>query len=246
MLASTLYAGTFEERKLDFPSQESAVKLFNDRYEQSIKSERDALILAPKFGDNMDSLRYALTHMGFQVTNLGTDQFVTIDMTNLIRSNPSFASERKLSAALFAVGLIMSPGEANGLTEPGFFRIVCKQYSEVEINDIKSKLLIVLKTFRLDGSSVNIPDARVANKKRDSVGSPVSVAVRTSTVTTDDSTVEPIVEPTVAEPIVPEAPRTARKPRVAKTHPDDSASEAGSVSVSGAPTTDKKRRKVNV
>eukprot|EP01034_Spumella_vulgaris_P034097 gene34097-42045_t len=66
----------------------------------------------------------------------------------------------------------MSPGEANGLTEPGFFRIVCTKYSDEQVKAIKAKLLNVLKTFKVGDK--NTPIAVSEEKKvEEEVSAPV-------------------------------------------------------------------------
>ncbi len=216
MLAGSLYAATFDEQKIDFPAKDEAIKLFNKQYEEASKRAEDNIVLAPKFGDSLANLRYALTSLGFKVENLGEDQFVTVDLSPLIRAEPSFASERKLSSALFAAGLVMSPGEANGLTTPGFFRILCTTYTAQQVDAIRSKLLKVLQTFKL----------------HDTPAAPTATSVRTSAPISRSATAESTASST-----------TSKKSRAVA---EESETESVTSTAKAAPTTEKKKRRTGL
>lgn len=150
VLASSLFSASFNETKIDFASKDEAIKIYNNLYEKTLagKNADDVIVLAPCFSDGYSSVRYLMTSLGFQVISKPGDQFITIDFSRLIRAYPSFESERKLSAAFFAAGLILSPGEAHGLEEPGFFRMSNSVFSEEVIERIREKLVSVIRDFK--------------------------------------------------------------------------------------------------
>lgn len=213
VLASSLFSASFNECKIDFASKEEAIKIYNSQYEKTLLGDKsdDVIVLAPCFSDGYSSVRYLFTSLGFQVISKPGDQFVTVDFTRLIRAYPSFDSERKLSAALFAAGLVLSPGEAHGIEEPGFFRMSNSVFPEETIERIRQKLLTVIKDFKcVDPYAPKNNSAETSNKR------PVSAMAAEPTSSSSSSS--SAAAPLSSEPETPSRPtktpsKTAEKRR---------------------------------
>lgn len=207
VLASSLFSASFNECKIDFANKEEAVKIYNKLYDQTLTQKRDdeVIVLAPCFSDGYSSIRYMMTSLGIQVISKPGDQFITLDLSRLIRAYPSFESERKLSAALFAAGLVLSPGEAHGLEEPGFFRISNGVFSDQLIEKIRQKLLTVIQTFKCSDPYVKTSDEPLSNKR------PVSEVEADPVPVTENVHNLRKFEPEPATPA--KAPKTAEKRR---------------------------------
>lgn len=141
--------------RADEPSPEAAMNKYNASHDIATKdtTRNDYLILSPKFTDSYASLKMALLRHGIILRAYEGEQFATIDLTSLIKDRPSFASERLLNAALLTAGILMSPGEAHGFKEPGYFRITCPHITPSQIDELCTRLSGVMRTFKLlDGS----------------------------------------------------------------------------------------------
>lgn len=128
-----------------------AAEGFNSAYAAAAASKKgDSLILAPSFGcptSPYTALQSALAKTSTPLTMYATENFATIDLRALLRSNITFIAERKLQACLLEEGLVMVPGEACGLEEPGYFRICAPKLSSADVDAIVHKIAHVAKKF---------------------------------------------------------------------------------------------------
>lgn len=131
------------------PNAALAAEGFNAGYAAASKKS-DALLLAASFGcpaSPYTALQNALAKTAFPLTMYATENYADIDLRSLLKSSTSFVAERKLQTALLEEGLVMIPGEAFGLEEPGFFRISVPKLSSDDVATIVQKLNSVSKKF---------------------------------------------------------------------------------------------------
>lgn len=151
VLASSLvFAKNGSETLGSEPSQPGAENYYNKIVDDVSKNggENSLFILAPKFGgDSYAGLKKIFAKSGITMITHPSKQYATIDLTPLIAASPTFNSERALHACLVEHGIVLSPGEAHGLTEPGFFRICCPMLTTKQCNDIGAAMVKVMTTF---------------------------------------------------------------------------------------------------
>jgi hypothetical protein len=152
-VASTMMKAAADDTNVSesAPNAGLAVESFNSSYATAASSKKsDSVLLAASFGCSTSpytALQAALSKTATPLTMYATENYATLDLRSLLRSNISFVTERKLQTALLEEGLVMIPGEACGLEEPGFFRINVPKLSADDVTTIVQKLTSVAKKF---------------------------------------------------------------------------------------------------
>lgn len=151
MVAASMMKAAADDTNADEgqPNVALAAEGFSAGYAAASKKS-GSLLLAASFGcptSPYTDLQNALAKTAFPLTMYATENYATIDLRSMLRSSTSFVAERKLQAALLEEGLVMIPGEACGLEEPGFFRISVPKLSADEVATIVQKLNNVSKKF---------------------------------------------------------------------------------------------------
>jgi hypothetical protein len=134
------------------PNAALAVESFNAAHANAVVNNKkgDKLILASSFGcptSQYTALQASLAKIGIPVTMYATESYATIDLRPLLRSSVSFVTERKLQGALVEQGLVLCPGEACGLSEPGFFRINTPVLTKDQVSAITDTISNLAKNF---------------------------------------------------------------------------------------------------
>jgi hypothetical protein len=148
-VASTMMKAAADDTNVSesAPNAGLAVESFNSSYATAASS---SVLLAASFGCSTSpytALQAALSKTATPLTMYATENYATLDLRSLLRSNISFVTERKLQTTLLEEGLVMIPGEACGLEEPGFFRINVPKLSADDVTTIVQKLSSVSKKF---------------------------------------------------------------------------------------------------
>jgi hypothetical protein len=152
-VASTMMKAAADDTNVSesAPNAGLAVESFNSSYATAASSKKsDSVLLAASFGCSTSpytALQAALSKTATPLTMYATENYATLDLRSLLRSNISFVTERKLQTTLLEEGLVMIPGEACGLEEPGFFRINVPKLSTDDVTTIVQKLTTVSKKF---------------------------------------------------------------------------------------------------
>jgi hypothetical protein len=122
LAASSIVATTHEEPSTPpTVNADEAMEIFN---ESLASANSNTLTLAPALSyQPYEKLSTALADIGigsiYSASRLGLD----VNLSRLLPPESTFTEERNLFADMVKEGLMMSPGEANGLTVPGHFII---------------------------------------------------------------------------------------------------------------------------
>lgn len=152
LAASTFVAANAPEKEsTDDGDASVALQSFNNAYKSLASNNKkgDKLILAPSFGGSYTALESALAKAGILLSANAKDQHAIIDLQKLMKGSASFAAERKIQLALVEEGLLLLPGEALGLTQPGQFRITAPNLTSTEVASTIDKLYKVAAKFNV-------------------------------------------------------------------------------------------------
>ena len=139
ILMASSFVNSTKDQEIDVISAETR---FNIAHADAI-SKNDKIILSSCFNDYSNiysGLKAHLSSMGITLITKPGEQFATINFQVWMKNNLSFEYERKIQAALLAEGLVLCPGEACGLTEPGYFRICVPTLTTEQTTTIINKL----------------------------------------------------------------------------------------------------------
>jgi hypothetical protein len=143
-----------------------AIEKYNEAYDNIIKdAQKDCVVLSPRFGISYNILQARLESIGVKVLLSDNAQYATIDLSFLLGKSPSFQSERLLFSELLSSGLLMSPGEAHGASNAGYFRITCPVLSDELVRIIAERLSDAIKSFKLPSDTENKKKKNIFYKK---------------------------------------------------------------------------------